>query len=101
MEIQLNADQQRVYDAVMAGKNVFVSGSGGTGKTTLLRYLINDLSKQGKPTTKSILIHIALAMDSFMLHLAGFDPLSPCTSYEKLRQEMLEQIKWYYCFMII
>ena len=34
---QLNHEQQRALDLVLEGKNVFVTGVGGTGKSVLLR----------------------------------------------------------------
>ena len=81
MEIQLNADQQRAYDAVMSGNNVFLSGSGGTGKTTLLKCLIKDLSEQGKQV-------LVMSYTSFAANLLGGStihkvfgfPIGPCIS---------------------
>lgn len=39
---QLSEGQQRVYDLAMAGRNVFGTGSGGSGKSAVLRRLIAD-----------------------------------------------------------
>jgi ATP-dependent DNA helicase PIF1 len=39
----LTEEQQAVCDAVLAGKNVFFTGNAGTGKTHLLRAIINAL----------------------------------------------------------
>jgi ATP-dependent DNA helicase PIF1 len=36
---ELNTEQRRAYDAIIAGHSVFVTGPGGTGKTTLIRAL--------------------------------------------------------------
>lgn len=35
--IELNEEQQRALDAMMSGKNVFLTGEAGTGKSTVLR----------------------------------------------------------------
>ncbi len=43
----LCSDQQRAVDAVMHGKNVFLTGGAGTGKSALLRYIIAKLEGRG------------------------------------------------------
>ena len=35
--VALNAEQQRAYDAALAGFNLFVTGGAGTGKSVLVR----------------------------------------------------------------
>ncbi|KAG0601460.1 hypothetical protein M758_11G113000 [Ceratodon purpureus] len=42
--IALNPEQQLVLDLVRSGKNVFFTGSGGTGKTLLLQQILRFLS---------------------------------------------------------
>lgn len=44
----LNAEQQAVLDQVFEGKNVFVTGPGGTGKTLVIRELRRQLEAKGK-----------------------------------------------------
>ncbi|KAG0422261.1 hypothetical protein HPB47_001921 [Ixodes persulcatus] len=44
--IQLTAEQKAVVSAVMAGRNVFFTGSAGTGKSYLLRHLLSSLPPQ-------------------------------------------------------
>jgi hypothetical protein len=41
----LNAEQQSAADHILAGHNVFLTGSAGTGKTFLLRYVIQEMEK--------------------------------------------------------
>jgi hypothetical protein len=46
-------DQRRAVDAVMQGKNVFLTGGAGTGKSALLRYIIAKLEGRGCIVTAS------------------------------------------------
>ena len=39
--IELSPEQQEVLDTVKAGKNVFFTGAAGTGKSVLLREIVN------------------------------------------------------------
>lgn len=43
---QLSAEQQRVLRRVVAGGNTFITGSAGTGKSFLLREIIEELKKK-------------------------------------------------------
>jgi hypothetical protein len=49
----LCADQRRAVDAVMQGKNVFLTGGAGTGKSALLRYIIAKLEGRSCVVTAS------------------------------------------------
>jgi len=44
----LNAEQQRALDLMLEGKNIFVTGVGGTGKSVLLREMRRRLELEGK-----------------------------------------------------
>ena len=44
----LSEDQQKVFDLYKKGKNVFMTGPGGTGKSALIRYIVEDAKKNGK-----------------------------------------------------
>ena len=39
----LSLQQQRIVDAVKAGKSILITGQGGTGKSHILNYLINEV----------------------------------------------------------
>ena len=46
--INLTADQQKALDAVNSGRNVFITGGAGTGKSYLLRAIVYTLMSAGK-----------------------------------------------------
>lgn len=45
---QLSVEQARVFELYAQGKNVFVTGPGGTGKTHLIRSIYKDANDKGK-----------------------------------------------------
>lgn len=42
-ELTLSKKQQEAYDLIIKGKNVFLTGAGGSGKTLLIKYLYKKL----------------------------------------------------------
>lgn len=46
--INLTSDQQKALDAVNSGRNVFITGGAGTGKSYLLRVIVYSLMSAGK-----------------------------------------------------
>ncbi len=46
-DADLCAEQRRAVDAAMQGKNLFLTGGAGTGKSALLRYIIAKLEGRG------------------------------------------------------
>lgn len=53
---KLNAEQKRVADLVLAGKNVFFSGSAGTGKSLLLTYIVALLRQRGAEEGRGVAV---------------------------------------------
>lgn len=48
IEPQLSPEQERVVDLILSGRNVFYTGSAGTGKSTVLKAFVSRLKSQGK-----------------------------------------------------
>ena len=46
--LNLNTDQQNALNAVNSGRNVFITGGAGTGKSYLLRAIVYSLRSSGK-----------------------------------------------------
>lgn len=47
-EVELSAEQNHVLDVVASGSNVFITGPGGTGKSTVIREIQEMLGNRGK-----------------------------------------------------
>ena len=45
--ISLSDEQTEVYNAYSEGKNIFLTGPGGSGKSFLIRHIIEDCKKRG------------------------------------------------------
>lgn len=48
MEINLSKEQQYIYDKYLQGDNIFITGPGGTGKTKLIQYIVDEANEDGK-----------------------------------------------------
>lgn len=49
MSIQLSTEQQYALQQFSEGKNLFITGPGGTGKTKLIHHLVENAKTAGKP----------------------------------------------------
>ena len=48
MSEQLNPEQQQVFEKYLKGENVFVTGPGGTGKSFLIKTIVESAEKSEK-----------------------------------------------------
>lgn len=89
----LNEEQQRVYDFIeQTGKNVFISGRAGSGKSFLLRYLLKNSQKRTLPVAfmgiaalniGGLTIHSAFGLPLQLLLPSTGRFLAECLSKEK------------------
>lgn len=68
-EEKLNQEQTEILQACVSGKNVFFTGSAGTGKSFLLRKIISILPPDGTVATASTGVAACLIGKSFILLL--------------------------------
>lgn len=61
----LNETQRAAYDAVIAGKSIFLTGPGGTGKSYLLKLLNDEMPKQ---TGKTVALTALTGCAALLLH---------------------------------
>ena len=47
-KITLSNEQQEIYDKYVSGKNIFITGPGGCGKTKIIQYILDDALERGK-----------------------------------------------------
>ena len=93
-EISLSPQQQKALDAVKEGKNVFISGSAGVGKSFLVKEIVNYFEEEGKRFSKTSSTGMAsVAIGGQTIHSVGgiplrIDPSDPTHSYANLAMAM-------------
>jgi ATP-dependent DNA helicase PIF1 len=103
----LSEQQRRVMSAVLHGYNIFFTGSAGTGKSFLLKYLISRLSPDTTFVTASTGI-AASHIGGITLHMfAGItndlivNKVSPEECAQKIMANSLKLNKWRKCKCLI
>lgn len=65
----MNRKQQEAIDAVLAGKNVFLTGQAGTGKSEVIKYIVRKMEDRGARVGITSLTGIsALAIQGMTIH---------------------------------
>ena len=83
-EIQLTDEQQAAYDVVMSGRNIFLTGKAGTGKSHLTRYLIDQLERSKKNVIVCAPTGIAARnIGGVTLHRTFGIPIKPLSTSEE------------------
>ena len=77
----ITESQKQALDSVMNGRNVFITGGAGTGKTYLLHLIVEALQKQRKQVVTCSFTNMAalMAKGSTIHRVFGF-PVGPCIS---------------------
>jgi len=65
MADMLNSEQRAAYDAIVAGKSIFLTGPGGTGKSFLLHLLVELLPQQ---TGREVALTALTGCAALLLH---------------------------------
>ena len=105
-DYKLTAEQNRIISAVLSGKNVFFTGSAGTGKSYLLKHIIRKLPPDTTHVTASTGI-AASHIGGITLHM--FSGLTPDLCRNGNAEECAQQIlsksyklnKWKKCKCLV
>ena len=73
----LTEDQRDAYIALKEGRNVFLSGNAGTGKSYVLNRFIDDLEARSVPYTA--MSHASRISTSIPYRIANTRPRMPCS----------------------
>lgn len=114
-DTNLTDDQSKVVSAVMHGQNVFFTGSAGTGKSYLLKFLISRLPPESTYVTAStgiaacqingITLHLFSGISSSWLEETTINnetkKLTPKNIVSKLEKNTLKIQRWKSCKCLI
>ncbi|KAG7256491.1 hypothetical protein CRUP_021001, partial [Coryphaenoides rupestris] len=75
---KLNKEQAAVLTAVLSGKNVFFTGSAGTGKSFLLKRIVGSLPPKSTYATASTGVAACHIAGTTLHNFAGAAPLEQC-----------------------
>lgn len=98
-EAPLSDEQQAVVDSVLDGKNVFITGSAGTGKSLVLKYIRHHLELQKKryaitaPTGAAAILIGGQTIHSWAKIGTGEKPLRMLVEEMKTHRRTYEDIK--------
>jgi hypothetical protein len=94
---ELNSEQQQASTHILQGNNVFVTGSAGTGKSYLLRYVIQELlrkyGEEGVAVTAPTGI-AAININGMTVHSFAGIGLGLCHYIYSLRTSLWDEIKF-------
>ena len=83
-KIVLNKSQKKAKLHIMRGKNVFVTGGAGSGKSILIKAVVEELERTGKRTILCAPTGMAaLKIGGTTIHRAFGFPVGPCIVQEK------------------
>jgi len=103
-DITWSASQLRAIEAVRSGRNVFITGPGGVGKSFLVKHLIKVLEAKGKTVQVTASTGIAaLPLDGITLHShmniglgdtkkVPFDKMVAKMHYDPIKYERIKKV---------
>lgn len=99
--------QQQVFDAYKEGKNIFVTGPGGTGKSYLIKKIYNDALRENKKISVTALTGIAailLDCNACTIHSwagVGLGNGSVDNIIKKVSKSQFKSYNWFFTDILI
>lgn len=97
MNITLNTQQQRAYNLILQGKNIFITGGGGVGKSTFIKYIYQNLKGNKKIVCTSTTGTSAILINGTTLHSylgIGLGTAKVDSLIRKIRSRPFLKKKW-------
>ena len=100
--VTLDEEQQKALDLVMSGKNMFITGVGGTGKSVMLKEIKKKLEEKGKVVAVTAPTGLAAeAIEGCTIHAAaGIGVPENINGFGFLKRIHISRIKNYDVLMI-